>query len=421
MKVGFVGAGKLGLPVALAMENKGHEVSVYDVNPEVTNYLTELHGYPFQEEGIKPLIEANHINVVGSIGEIVADSDIIFVPIQTPHDPRFEGDKPLPKERADFNYDYLKAGIADIAKECGEQAVKRTVVVISTCLPGTYEREIKPLLNENISYVYNPYFIAMGTVIKDFLDPEFVLIGHDNNGEEARQLAEFYKTLHDKPHLITDVTTAEAIKVSYNTYITAKTVLANAWGELAHKIGANADDIYRAWSMADDRLISSKYLQAGVADGGGCHPRDNIALSHIAQQLGLSHNIWEDLMQAREDHMDWLAREAIGLSKQSGLPLIILGKSFKPGTNIETGSAAVLLKNLIDKYGHPVDHFTGLIRLEAAVYVIGVKEAGYQEYEFEPGSVVLDPFRYIPPRQGVKVVAIGGEAGKPSSGSETPQ
>lgn len=410
MTVGFIGLGKLGLPVALAVEDKGHRVIGYDVNPNVKKCLEERK-IPFKEKGIQPLLDRTKIELT-SIENIVTQSDIIFCAVQTPHDPRFEGSTRLPNERQDFDYSYLIAAIKTISETAKRYQRHVTLVVISTCLPGTYRRDIAPLLNGYVHYVYNPFFIAMGTVVEDFLSPEFVLIGTDGNPSgnlvsPPLKLRELYASIHDRPLLVTDYTTAEAIKVSYNTFITMKTVLANIWGELAYKLEANVDDIYRAWIMSTDRLISPKYLKAGVGDGGGCHPRDNIALSYIAEKVNLSHNIFEDLMYAREDHMDWLAQEAIDLSMKYELPLVVLGRSFKPETNIETGSPSVLMVNIIREYGHPVVHEEDIQELPVAVFVIGTRHERYASYSFPQGSVVLDPFRYIPDLKDVRVIRVG--------------
>ena len=407
MKIGLIGLGKLGLPVALAIESKGHEVIGYDINPAVADYLREKQ-IPFKEKDIQPLLDKTNIKL-RTFDQVVLESDIIFCPVQTPHDPQFEGATRIPKDRKDFDYSYLIKAVEDISKVAEMNKKKTTLVVISTCLPGTYNRDIKHLLNEYVHYVYNPFFIAMGQVVSDFLDPEFVLIGEEpNNPEASQQLQSFYKTLHPKPHLVTDITTAEAIKVSYNTYITMKTVLANIWGEIAYKTGANVDDINKAWIMATDRLMSSKYLMSGVGDGGGCHPRDNIALSYIAKQINLSHNIFEDLMSAREDHMAWLADLAIEESNNTGLPIVILGRSFKPETNIETGSPAVLMANIISEQTK-VEHIEDKEDLAVAVYVIGTQHDRYKDYKFPIGSVVVDPFRYLKEIDGVKLIKIGAK------------
>lgn len=389
MKIGMVGLGKLGLPVALTIESRGHEVHGYDISNDPYSYLGAKQ-IPYKEEGIQPLLDDNDIRLHPSVGSVVANSELIFIAIQTPHDPQYEGTTKLSQDRQDFDYTYLKEGIRVVADVCAAQKVARTIVGISTCLPGTFLREISPLLNDYTKYVYSPQFIAMGSVLKDYLNPEFNLIGvHDD--EAAGQLAEFYLTINDAPNVVTDITTAEGIKVSYNTWITAKTVIANAWGEIAYKTGMNFEDIFKAWSLATDRILSPRYMHYGMSDGGSCHPRDNIALSYLAKQVDLSHDIFEDLMRARENYEEWHARLAISVSKKNKLPLILLGRAFKPDTTIETGSAAILLANIIKERGYAFIHKEDLDTLPVAVYFIATNHSRYKDYKFPEGSIVINP------------------------------
>lgn len=394
MKIGILGTGKLGLPVALAIDSKGHTVYAYDVSPDPLKYLKKRQ-IPYKEEGSKDLLKRHNIVPCVSTREMVEHSEIIFVPVQTPHHPMYEGITRIPEERADFDYTFLTHAVRELNKLIRRPTV---VAIISTVLPGTIEREIIPLItNPQFKLAYNPSFIAMGTVISDFLDPEFVLMGG-----ETEKLREFYRTLHHKPILETDIKTAEGIKVLYNTFITTKTVLGNLYGELAHKTGMNVDDIHKALKMSTDRLLSPKYLRAGVGDGGGCHPRDNIALSYLADKVDLSFNFFDALMKARENHMDWLA----GLIKTK-LPVVILGRSFKPETNIETGSAAILLSNLLTERGVKFKHVEDLKPMKKALYFIGTAHDRYKNLKFPRGSVVIDPFGIIEDRPGVDITRIG--------------
>lgn len=401
MKIGFVGLGKLGYPVALAVESMGHEVMGFDVSLEVVESIKNK-TWPHTEAGMPELMAQSKLKL-GNMEEVIQWADIVFCAVQTPHEPEFEGSTPIPVERRDFNYSFIRLAVRGVAVKAERLKKQTTLVVISTCLPGTYDREIKPLLNEYIDYVYNPFFIAMGQVVGDFLNPEFVLLGQEGVGTPLI-IENFYASIHKKPLLWTDIKTAEAIKVFYNSFITMKTVFANAVGEFAQKIGANFDDIFKSWELSTDRLISTKYLQAGMGDGGGCHPRDNIALSYLSTQIGMSHNIWEDLMSAREDHARFLADSLMNVAVNEGLPIIILGRSFKPETNIETGSPALLVSSLIDI---PHKHVEDLQKLPIGIYLIGTKHARYADYQFPEGSLVIDPFRYIADQKGVAVIRIG--------------
>lgn len=412
MKVGIVGLGKLGLPVAYTMASFGHEVCGTDINPAVQKYINGEEEVPFQEEGLPELMEKHSVKWQPTITEVVANSDIVFVAVQTPHEPEFEGSTRIPDERKDFDYRWLCNAVSNTAKAAKVWDKQITLVTISTCLPGTYEREIKPLLNSKVDYVYNPFFIAMGTVIHDFTHPEFVLIGTERDQKGWEELFALYDSMELGLPFLTDIATAEGIKVFYNTYITAKTVLANTYGEMAHKLGMNVDDIHKALSMSTDRLMSGKYLKAGMGDGGGCHPRDNIALSYLANKVDLSHNIFEDLMQAREDHAEWLADECL----KHGKKILVLGRSFKPETNIETGSPAILVANILEEKGAELRHYEdwpwGGTSLKYNDYhfdaiFIGTEHQRYKDYAWPKNCPIIDPFGFLPEQKEADIIRIG--------------
>ena len=409
MKVGFIGLGKLGLPCALAMESKGHEVIGYDINPDIEKILSTK-TLPYREIWAEDYLSKSNIKTK-SVAEVVAFSDIIFVPIQTPHHPKYEGITRIPEERVDFDYTYLKDGIKNLADEIGKQGQDKVVIIISTVLPGTVEREIKPLLNEHVKLCYNPFFIAMGTTMKDFLHPEFVLFGVDDE-DAAKKAEEFYKTIHDRPFYKTSIINAELIKVCYNTFISTKISFINTVMELCHKMDADVDEVSGAFALATERLVSMKYMHGGMADGGGCHPRDNIALSWLAQKTNMNFDWFENIMIQREKQTEWLAELILDQKKKTNLPIMILGKAFKQETNITVGSPSILLKNILEEtedniemYDPHIDNFD--IELKPSIFFIGTNHPEFEGYEYPQGSVILDPWGIITDRQKVEVIRIG--------------
>ena len=224
-----------------------------------------------------------------------------------------------------------------------------TVIVISTVLPGTIRRDIKPLLSEYTKLCYNPFFIAMGTTMEDFLRPEIILFGVDDE-EAAKKAKKFYRTINHAPFYETTIENAELIKVTYNTFIGTKIAFVNSVMEMCHHLpNTNVDEVMNALKMCNKRIISDKYLSGGMGDGGGCHPRDNIALSWLSDELGLRFNWFDNIMKQREVQTEWLVDM---IEKESnGLPITILGKSFKPQTNITTGSPSILLFNILRERG----------------------------------------------------------------------
>lgn len=419
MKVGLVGLGKLGMPVALALSLKGHDVMGYDID----SARMQKQFFPHREIGpngeptIVPLLRESSIHF-GSLDEVVEHAEILFVAVQTPHEPEYEGVTRLPDERVDFDYSWLKAAVGDTARAIERLGSDRIVVVISTVLPGTIRREILPLVNNHVKLCYNPFFIAMGTTIQDFLSPEFVLFGM-RDPEAAEKARELYATLHDRPVYETSIENAELTKVAYNTFITMKVCFANTLMEISHKIeGCDVDQVSGAFALATERLLSPAYLRGGMGDGGGCHPRDNIALSWLAREVDLSYDWFEGIMLARERQTDWLADLVEEQHERRGFQhrrVGIYGRAFKTGTNLTVGSPAILLGNLLEERGFSVHMYDPHIDegpcpfSEPAVYVVATRhdDFGDPDWAYPAESVVIDPWRYVPKRASVEVIHVG--------------
>jgi len=419
MNVGFIGLGKLGLPCALAVESRGHKVVGYDPSEQVKDII-DTKKLQYQEQWAQKYLDKSKIEIK-SVDEVVGESEIIFVSIQTPHEDEFEGITRIPDEREDFDYTYLKKGIKDLEQEIWHQQSKKVVIIISTVLPGTIRREIKPLIDHNpyFKLCYNPFFIAMGTTMRDFLHPEFVLFGHDDDWALDKS-EKFYRTITHAPIFKTTIENAELIKVTYNTFISTKLAFTNTVMEMCHKLpNTNCDDVMNALALGSKRILAESYWSGGMGDGGGCHPRDNIALSWLSQELDLSHDWFDNIMKQREKQTEWLAD--LIEEHSNGLPINILGKSFKPETNITTGSPSVLLKNILEERGHPVFIWDPYIdepwkeikkmyddsETESQLYFIGTKHPDFTSFPYEKGSVIIDPWRYIPEQDSCEVIHVG--------------
>ena len=203
MNIAFIGCGKLGLPCAEEIAKADHTVTGYDV-AKVKSKLVE----------IKP-----------TISETVADAQIVFVAVPTPHDPAYDGRAPTAHlEPKDFSYDIVKSVLAEANASMNSTQM---IVLISTVLPGTVRRELEPLVT-NTRFVYNPYLIAMGSVAWDMVNPEMIMIGTQDGSEtgDAKELVDLYKTImqNDPRYIIGTWDECECIKVFYNTFISAKPV-----------------------------------------------------------------------------------------------------------------------------------------------------------------------------------------------------
>lgn len=272
--VGFLGLGNLGMPLAYAFKRKGHEIFGYDLNPlrMKPEWFKEKE---VTEEGddLKSLIVENPINYVDSLEKVLKVSDVVFITVQTPNETGHDGTVPFPKQRKNYNLKPLIKCLQDIA----EYPLDCVLVLCSTVLPGTIRSTLLPILKDTkFSLVHNPMFCAMGTVIPDIYNPEFVLLGADDESA-AEKVKNFYRTINDAEIVVTNFENAEMVKTTYNGFITMKINYANTLMEMAHKIpGCNCDTVMDCLFKATDRLISTKYLRGAMGDGGGCLPAGSI-------------------------------------------------------------------------------------------------------------------------------------------------
>jgi len=371
MLIGFVGLGKLGMPCAEAMAERGATVSGYDIVPKVSEY----------------------IDIKSNIREAVEGQDIVFVATPTPHTEGYDGRNPTSHlEPRDFNYD----AVIEVLKQCDQHMNKdQILVLISTVLPGTTRREFDPLI-KNTRFVYNPYLIAMGTVKADFLSPEMLIVGTKNGSmtEEANTLINFYqKVLGYFPRIETGTwEEAEAIKIFYNTFISTKIALVNMIQDVAQKLGnTNVDRVTTALANSTKRIISSKYMKAGMGDGGACHPRDNIALRWLSKELKLGYDLFDAVMTARERQAENMALEIL----KYGNNIHFTSDSYKPGTNLTDGSYSILVQHYVNKHGGQlVNGFDNPVEV-----IVRVHES--DQFTTDDKVIIFDPWRTYPKADNV--------------------
>ena len=371
------------MPCAEVIANKGHSVNGYDISTK----------------------DSDLVNVVSSIEDCVKDRDIVFIAVPTPHDPAYDGRSPTAHlEPKDFSYEIVKSCITEANKFMNKNQL---LVLISTVLPGTTRREFIPLVT-NTKFVYNPYLIAMGSVAWDMVNPEMVMIGTEDGSltGDARQLVNFYETIMENSprHEIGTWDECECIKVFYNTFISAKIGLVNMIQDVALRQGnINVDVVTNALAKSTMRIMGPQYMKAGMGDGGACHPRDNIALRYMAEKLGLGYDLFDAIMEARERQAENMALRLVQLSNENNLPIVILGKPYKPNVEYLDGSSSILVGYYVEKLGKKVEY--DLETPIDAVYLLG-HLGKHHDYNFTDNSIVLDPWRKYQSDK-VKVIHYG--------------
>ena len=398
--IGFIGLGKLGLPCAAAMSVKsGKTIYGFDLNPNIQKYIDDRKT-PYIEGELEQYLANAQFNIKDSVDGVLDNSDIVFVAVPTPHLEKFEGNCPVPDDRADFDYSYLKDVVVKINDYLFKNIDKNLdIVIISTVLPGTIRSQILPLLTsirDGVNLFYNPYFIAMGTTIHDFLNPEFILIGRVS--EDSSRLVSIYKTFLSCPIVEIELESAELTKVAYNTFIGMKIVFANTLAEITEKIGGNVDEVTDTLSLANNRIISNKYMKAGMGDGGGCHPRDQIAMSWLANELDLSFDIFEIIAKARDSQSLYLARMLKDLQDQRNEKVIVLGNSYKKNVAITVGSPSILLQHYLKELKvdfidcDPLQKDQDLIFNDSSIFFIATQHDVFKTLSLPEGSLIVDPW-----------------------------
>jgi UDPglucose 6-dehydrogenase len=269
----------------------------------------------------------------------------------------------------------------------------------------------------------------MGSVEWDMINPEMVIIGTEDGSEtgDAKTLIDFYKPLmqNNPRYVVGTWDEAESIKIFYNTFISTKIGLVNMIQDVAVKNGnINVDVVTSALAASTTRIMSSKYMTAGMGDAGPCHPRDNIALRWLAENLQLGYDIFDTVMSAREQQAKNLARYLKRLQKDVNLPIFIMGKAYKPDVDYEDGSYSLLIGHYLEsmqaKYYY-IDPLTGdeppfsgvpVIAFLAHNRTITYGYTGDQPeqelyVDLEPGSVVVDPWRKYTTQKDYRVIHYG--------------
>ncbi len=330
MMMSVIGLGKLGLPLLATIASKGYPVWGFDINSLIISDL-KMGVVRLNESRLQDLVKEfrDNIHPTQKLEEAVLNSEITFIIIPTPS-----------QKNGYFSLKYINEAIKNIGKVLKKKKDYHLVVIVSTIMPGSTDK-IKNLLEKysgkiygkDFGLCYNPEFIALGSVIFNLLNPDFILIG-ESDKKSGDILEKFYGIYCDnKPKIARmNFINAELAKISVNTFITTKISYANMLSEICEKLpGGNVDVVTQAIGL--DSRIGRKYLKGGPAFGGPCFPRDNLAFISLAKNLKSSYEI------ARSTHKTNLRQtkrliEAVMKYVKKNSTIGILGLSYKPFTDV---------------------------------------------------------------------------------------
>lgn len=339
--VSVVGLGKLGMGLALCFASAGLKTLGVDVNQDVINAISARTS-PIVEPGYQELLNevGDRLTVTSSHYEAIKQTDITFVLVATPS----TGD-------GRFSNRHVKSALRSLAKAFGKSKKPYHLFVISsTVIPGSTDTSFIPILEQhsgkklNIDFgmCYNPDFVALGSVLRDFRNPELILIGESTSVAGENVAAIYQRVCQNRPVIQRmSIISAEVAKVSLNTYVTMKISFANTLANICEKIpGADIDAITNAIGV--DRRISPYYLKGGLGYAGTCFPRDTRAFITFAQQSGNEAELIKAVERVnayQHQHLVDVVRRYVSHNKR----VSILGLSFKANTPVIEESPAIKL------------------------------------------------------------------------------
>jgi UDPglucose 6-dehydrogenase len=351
MKISVIGLGKLGSPLAAVLASKGFSVVGTDVYEP---YVDSINGgqAPVDEPRLQELIEANRdrLRATMDAAAAVAETDVTFIIVPTPSD-----------ESGRFRNSYILTAIEAVGAGLRKKNGYHVVVVTSTVMPGSTGGEIRAALEvasgrsvgEQLGLCYNPEFIALGSVVRDMLSPDVILIG-ESDAKAGDVLERIYQQSCDNKPVVhrMNFVNAELTKISVNTFVTTKISYANMLADICDRIAGADVDVVTAAVGADSR-IGAKYLRGAIGYGGPCFPRDNVAFAALARTIGARAELAEATDIVNRHQVERVVGAIQARVTHSG-PIGILGLSYKPDTAVVEQSQGVALAGRLIAEGHEV-------------------------------------------------------------------
>jgi UDPglucose 6-dehydrogenase len=349
--ISVIGLGKLGGSMAAGFASRGLNVIGVDVNRHAVDAINAGRA-PVQETGLGELIAANRerIRATMSTEEAVLGSDISFVIVPTPSD-----------ERGAFTLQYAAFAFRALGQALKKKNDYHVIVLTSTVLPGATRQGLLPILEResgkkcgpDFGLCYNPEFIALGSVIRDFLNPDFYLLGEfDRRAGDLLEEVHHRVSQNNAPVKRMSLENAELAKIAVNSYVTMKISFANMLADFCeHLPGGDVDVVSDALGM--DKRIGRKYLTGGFGFGGPCFPRDNVALDFLGNQLGVD----SSLLRTNDSYNRGISKRYIEKFQQylpRGATVAVLGLAYKPLSHVIEESPGIYLCRALSDAGYRV-------------------------------------------------------------------
>jgi UDPglucose 6-dehydrogenase len=336
MKIGIIGAGRLGICFALLCEQAGYDVLVSDIRKDYVDDLNQRKINTYEPEVEDLLRVSKNLRATTDNKQVIEECDLIYTLVATP-------------SLDDGSYDV--SSVWNVVNDFSDVKKKKYFVVGCTTNPGDCD-QFKKNLPYNVKVLYNPEFIAQGSIVNDLKTSDIVLLGSDNEDEYIfREIRKLYEKIQTTRCVVCTMSSksAEVVKIAINCFLTTKISFANMLGDVLEKAGCG-DEIHSVLStIGTDKRIGHRYLNWGVGYGGPCLPRDNRAFASFAESVGIKYNLGHVIDGFNEEHTiniaDYWQNKNI-----HNLPFFFEYIAYKKGTDIITESQQYrLCLDLLDR------------------------------------------------------------------------
>ena len=341
MKIGVIGAGRLGICFALLAESAGHDVYVSDVRPSYVAQINAREIFSNEPDVEELLMESKHLRATTNNQDVIKSSDVIFTFVPTPS-----------LDDGSYDCSLVDSVVCDLLRAPNLEGKK--FIVGCTTNPGFVDKVDEKLEGRGISVFYSPEFVAQGTIIRDMKNADMILCGgRDDDGFE--KIKAIYLSFMDSQVNFYPMsnTAAEITKIGINCFLTYKISYANMMGQILYNSGCGDEIKNILASIGADSRIGSKYLNYGLGFGGPCLPRDNRALGYYADQVGLKYSLPQVTDDFNEAHADFIKNYCVESNKE-GLPFFIDSIGYKIGCDLVIESPRLRLVEDLLEDGHRV-------------------------------------------------------------------
>ena len=383
MKIGVIGAGRLGICFALLCERAGYDVLVSDIREDYVNDLNAKKISTNEPEVEDLLRISKNFRATTNNKEVIEECDLIYTLVATP-------------SLEDGSYDV--SAVWDVVEDLKDVTKKKYFVVGCTTNPGDCDA-FQKYLPRNVHVMYNPEFIAQGSIISDLNQADMVLLGVDPTMEDhvVKDIKTLYQKIQTTRAIVSVMSpkSAEITKIAVNCFLTTKISYANMLGDVLHKSGCGDETTAVLRAIGTDSRIGGKYLNYGLGYGGPCLPRDNRAFAHFAQKVGLEYNLgyvtdgfnnehaqtvadyWEEMNKDRKPfYFEYISykkgTDIITESQQYRLCLDLLDRGFKVYIQNDRRVSSQVSEYLDEKYGDQVRFVDNKFNITEDIFIVNL-------------------------------------------------